>query len=223
MSERTNSRISRKKAQRQLRMKRILLTASLMVLVAVVSIGGTIAWLQDDTTTITNTFAPTGIDIALTETTDVENNTFDLIPSKSYQKDPVVRVENSTNVDVYLFVKFEELGNPDTYLTYDSALNDANSGWTQGADTDGIPKDVWYRTVPASANAEDREWHLLNEVSNGKNVTVKEELGEAITMPAANTVKLQYTAYAIQTAGFESNVAAAWAQASSQASGSANP
>lgn len=207
MSERTNSRTSRKKAQRQLRMKRVLLTASLMVLVAVVSIGGTIAWLQD-TETITNTFAPTGIDITLEETVE---NEFDLIPSKEYEKDPVVGVEASTNVDVYLFVKFEELGNPRNYLEYTSLLNE-DEGWTPISGE----SNVWYREVPASTT--DQEWHLLA----GDKVTVLDSLTKD-DMPNANEVQLKYTAYAIQTAGFETDVAAAWTQASSQASGSANP
>ena len=216
MSEHTNSRTSRKKAQRQLRIKRVLLTASLMVLVAVVSIGGTIAWLQDDTEAITNTFAPTGIDITLDETVE---NEFALIPSKEYPKDPIVTVVgNEKNVDIYLFVKFEELA-PDNkttrdYLDYTSTL-DTTNGWTQG-DGNTIPDDVWYRTVPASTT--DQEWHLLA----GDKVTVLDSLTKD-DMPNANEVQLKYTAYAIQTAGFESNVAAAWAQASSQASGSANP
>ncbi|MBP3453419.1 MAG: hypothetical protein J6M20_06865 [Clostridia bacterium] len=205
MSERTNSRISRKKAQRQLRMKRVLLTASLMVLVAVVSIGGTIAWLQDGTTTITNTFAPTGIDIELTET---KNGPYKLIPGEEFDKNPIVTVVGSEkNVDIYLFVKFEEIapGSKTTrnYLDYTSTLNTDNE-WTQG-DGNTIPKDVWYRTVSASTT--DQEWHLLA----GDKVTVLDSLTKE-NMPNANEVQLKYTAYAIQTAGFE-NAAAAWAVA----------
>lgn len=209
MSERTNSRTSRKKAQRQLRMKRVLLTASLMVLVAVVSIGGTIAWLQDDTTTITNTFAPTGIDITLGETVE---NEFDLIPSKEYKKDPIVTVVgNEKNVEIYLFVKFEELAptNKTTkdYLNYTSLLN-ATNGWKQGDGTD-IPDNVWYRTVPAFAT--DQKWNLLAD----DKVTVLESLTKD-DMPNANEVQLKYTAYAIQTAGFDT-VADAWTQISTSA------
>ena len=197
MSERNNSRISRKKAQRQLRMKRVLLTASLMVLVAVVSIGGTIAWLQDGTETITNTFAPTGIGITLKETVE---NEFDLIPSKEYKKDPVVTVVGSDkNVDIYLFVKFEEIAptgkTPKDYLNYTSTLTTANA-WTQGDGTN-IPTDVWYRTVSASESA--TSWNLLVD----DKVTVKDTLTKTDMPVNADDVKLQYTAYAIQTAGFD--------------------
>lgn len=196
MSERNNSRISRKKAQRQLRMKRVLLTASLMVLVAVVSIGGTIAWLQDGTETITNTFAPTGIDITLTETA---NGPYKLIPGEEFDKNPIVTVVGSEkNVDIYLFVKFEEIapGSKTTrnYLDYTSTLNTDNE-WTQG-DGNTIPKDVWYRTVPASTT--DQKWNLLAD----DKVTVLDSLTKD-DMPDANEVQLKYTAYAIQTAGFD--------------------
>lgn len=210
MNERTNSRISRKKAQRQLRMKRILLTASLMVLVAVVSIGGTIAWLQDNTDTITNTFAPTGIGITLEETVDDE---FKLIPSKEYKKDPVVTVVGSDkNVDIYLFVKFEEIAptgkTPKDYLNYTSTLTTANA-WTQGDGTN-IPTDVWYRTVSASKSS--TSWNLLAD----DKVTVKDTLTKTDMPVNADDVKLQYTAYAIQTAGFDT-VADAWTQISTPA------
>ena len=210
MNERTNSRISRKKAQRQLRMKRILLTASLMVLVAVVSIGGTIAWLEDNTDTITNTFAPTGIGITLEETVDDE---FKLIPSKEYKKDPVVTVVGSDkNVDIYLFVKFEEIAptgkTPKDYLNYTSTLTTANA-WTQGDGTN-IPTDVWYRTVSASKSS--TSWNLLAD----DKVTVKDTLTKTDMPVNADDVKLQYTAYAIQTAGFDT-VADAWTQISTPA------
>lgn len=197
MSERTNSRTSRKKAQRQLRMKRVLLTASLMVLVAVVSIGGTIAWLQDGTETITNTFAPTGIGITLTET---KNGPYKLIPGEEYDKNPTVSVLEKTDVDIYLFVKFVEEGTPDTYLDYTSSLN-ADKGWTLVTGE----SDVWYRKVAAGATV--RNWELLDD----NKVTVKTTL-EKEQMPDPDKVKLSYTAYAIQTAGFE-DAAAAWAVA----------
>lgn len=209
MSDRTNTRIARKQAQRQLRVKRTLITLSLMVLVAVVSIGGTIAWLQDGTETITNTFAPTGIEITLTETFDGtetdDGAEFDIVPSKAYQKDPVVTVVGSkTDVDVYLFVKFEETGEPGKYFEY--SFND--TGWEK---VPGVnPDNVWYRAVPASTA--DQSWHLLNELADasGKHIRVKSGVKET-DMTAASAAELKFTAYAIQTAGFEGNVANAWA------------
>lgn len=208
MSDRTNTRIARKQAQRQLRVKRTLITLSLMVLVAVVSIGGTIAWLQDGTETITNTFAPTGIEITLKEITDDGETTdgaeFDIVPSKEYKKDPVVTVDGSkTDVDVYLFVKFEEKGSPKDYFDYE--FNSA--GWTQG--TGEIPANVWYRTVLTTDDK--KSWHLLSELTEGseKHIKVKSDVEET-DMTAASAAELKFTAYAIQVAGFEGKVADAW-------------
>ena len=54
--------------------RRILLLVGLMSLVAVISIGGTIAWLTDQTDAVTNTFTATDIEITLTETPNTDTN-----------------------------------------------------------------------------------------------------------------------------------------------------
>ena len=112
-----------------------------VVLVLCCAVGGTLAWLTDKTGEVKNTFSPSDINITLTETpnTDTDGNgendawKADMIPGFSYTKDPVVTVKGDS-VDCYLFVKFEEKGNPDTYLKYTSTLTVAN-GWTQGDGT----------------------------------------------------------------------------------------
>lgn len=197
--------------------RRILLLVGLMSLVAVISIGGTIAWLTDSTDAVTNTFTAAGIDIALTETKAPDGSALangaqwsaQLIPGKIYSKDPTVSVVSTTDVDVYLFVKFEE--DAKDYLDYTSTLTEDN-GWTNG-DGVGIPKNVWYRVV--KVNDEKKSWNLLD----GDKVTVKTSIVKKgtdvagtnnIAMPSGNTT-LRYTAYAIQTEGFES-AAAAWAK-----------
>lgn len=205
--------------------RRILLLVGLMSLVAVISIGGTIAWLTDSTGPVTNTFTTADVDISLTETwnTDTDKNgTNDswqaqLIPGKEYSKNPKVEVLDSTDVDVYLFVKFEE--DAKDYLNYTSLLTDRN-GWTKGDGTD-IPDNVWYRTV--AKDAATKSWELLAD----NKVTVKEDLLKSVpeneqvegeTYMPATSVTLKYTAYAIQTEGFNtatSTVADAWAKVSS--------
>lgn len=201
--------------------RRILLLVGLMSLVAVISIGGTIAWLTDKTDAVTNTFTAAGIDIDLTETKAPDGNVLadgaqwsaQLIPGKIYSKDPTVSVVSTTDVDVYLFVKFEE--DAKDYLDYTSTLTEDN-GWTNG-DGVGIPKNVWYRVV--KANDKTKSWKLLD----GDKVTVKTSIVKKgtdvagtnnIAMPSGNTT-LRYTAYAIQTEGFNtatSTVADAWAE-----------
>ncbi len=168
-----------------------------VVLVLCCAVGGTLAWLTDKTDEVKNVFTPAGIEVTLTETpnTDTNNDSkadawkADMIPGFSYTKDPVVTVKGGS-VDCYLFVKFEENGDPTKYLTYTSTLNVAN-GWTQGDGTD-IPSNVWYREVSASDT--DQSWHLL------LNDTIAVD-GAAVTegnMTQAAAAELVYTAYATQ-------------------------
>lgn len=187
-----------------------LLLAMVMVLGA--TIGVTLAWLTDETDSVTNTFTVGDIKIELKETWNADGDDDDttndhweaqLIPGKEYKKDPVVSVdETKTNVDCYLFVKFEEKNTPTTYLTYTSTLTAIN-GWTLVKDT----TNVWYRVVKTDADV--KSWHLLE----GDKVTVNTTLTKE-GMPAANaTPELVYTAYAIQEEGFETPELA-WAEVS---------
>lgn len=180
---------------------------SLVVAVSLVIgclLGGTLAWLTDKTDTVTNTFTVGDVEITLTETpnadsddNDTENDIWQaqMIPGNTYAKDPVVSVTGKTNVDCYLFVKFEEKNSASTYLTYTSLLTDAK-GWTQGDGTD-IPTNVWYRTV--GKNDDVKTWNLLggNEKFPEGCVTIKTSV-TADNMEAAAKAELVYTAYATQ-------------------------
>lgn len=185
-----------------------------VVLVLCCAVGGTLAWLTDKTGEVKNTFSPSDINITLTETpnTDTDGNgendawKADMIPGFSYTKDPVVTVEDDS-VDCYLFVKFEEKGNPATYLTYNSTLTAAN-GWTQG-DSTSIPSNVWYRVVKAGDTT--KSWNLLD----GNTIAVKDTVTKDNMATAANA-ELVYTAYATQlyeSNGVEFTAAKAWANA----------
>lgn len=198
-----------KKRNARRRTRNVLLIVSMMLVVAMASVGGTLAWLTASTTEIVNTFSPSDIGITLTETSA---NEFKLVPGVEYTKDPVVAVDTTkTDVDIYLFVKFDEVNSPATYLDYTSTLSTAN-GWTQGDGTD-IPANVWYRVVEYGKTP--TSWPLLD----GDKVTVKSSL-EKTDMPSVSAKpQLKYTAYAIQYEGFETNPAGAWTQAQSTASG----
>ena len=92
-----------------------------LVLVFGAAVGGTIAYLTDTTDPVTNTFTVGKVDITLTETFNTDTNNdqkndawqAQLIPGTTYAKDPVVTVTNDSE-DCWLFVKFEEIGNPPT-------------------------------------------------------------------------------------------------------------
>jgi len=196
-------------------MKKKVLSIVAVVLVLCCAIGGTLAWLTAKSDVVTNTFAPSDINITLTETpnTDTDNDgkadawKADMIPGFSYAKDPVVTVKGGS-VDCYLFVKFEENGNPATYLTYTSTLTTAN-GWTQGDDTN-IPSNVWYRVVKATDTT--KTWNLLA----GDTIAVKDTVTKDNMATAANA-ELVYTAYATQlykSNGVEFSAAEAWTNAS---------
>ena len=229
-----NKQNARKQAQRRARQRkqrnrRIALTACLMIAVMVASIGGTLAWLTDQTTPVTNTFTAADIAIDLYETKNPDGNTVDvdedrnpdhitewkpqIIPGKTYAKNPVVEViRTATDVDIYLFVKFEEGSKNSTYLTYSSKLTEPNSGWTKLTGVTGVDN-VWYRVVTTS---EDNPKYQLLAGKDGfldGYVTVKDTVDKAAASNADDiaNVKLVYTAYAIQRDGFD-DPAAAWNQ-----------
>lgn len=190
-------------------MKKKLTTVLAIVLVVALSVAGTYAYLTDTTGPVVNTFTVGNVNIDLTETFNTDTNNDNkpdawqaqLIPGKEYTKDPVVTVKGGSE-KCYLFVKFDEIGNPADYLTYTSLL--AAPAWTQGDDTD-IPANVWYRVVDKSAT--DTTFHLLD----GDTVTIKNTVTNE-NMEAASGAKLAYTAYACQFEGM--TAAQAWAEVS---------
>ena len=174
-------------------------------------IGGTMAWLTDETPGIVNTFTDSDIEITLTETGAENNaNSYKMVPGYTISKDPKVTVETGSE-KCYLFVKLEKSENFDSFLTYEIA-----AGWTQLTDAEGKNVDgVYYRTVEASDA--DQEFEVL---ANNQ-VTVK---GEGVTKEMMNALteqtypKLTVTAYASQfnkTATESFDVNTAWTNISS--------
>ena len=177
-----------------------------IVMVFGVTVGTTLAYLLDTTDTIANTFTVGAVDITLEETFNAksdnsasENDVWvaQVVPGTEYVKDPVVTVEDTTNVDCYLFVKFEEVGSPADYFTYDSTLDDGE--WTL---VDG-ETNVWYREV--GKDDATKSWHLL---ANDK-IAVKTDVEEA-DMKEAAAAELVYTAFAVQKDNL--TVDKAWAE-----------
>lgn len=171
-----------------------------LAFVAVLGIGGTIAWLTDDSGPVTNTFTVGDVEITLTESPLNEDgtygdpqegtsNAYQMIPGTTYTKDPKVTVDKKSEA-CFLFVKFEEVDNPAMYLEYESTLTTAN-GWTQGDGTN-IPANVWWRVV-TNADA-DQSWNLLEH----DQITVSAENVTKSNVATASQAKLIYTAYAVQ-------------------------
>ena len=166
------------------------------------TVGGTLAWLMDKTTSVVNTFTVGDINITLTENaTD-----FKMIPGNTITKDPVITVEGGSEA-CWLFVKIEETESQDsqivngsdnktedTYIIYD-LVND----WTQ---LNGNPG-VYYRSV--GALAEDQTFKVLAEDKvSVPNTVSKDMLNELSKDPDPLVLELSFTAYAVQSANVDS-------------------
>ena len=173
---------------------------ALLLAIAIVVVGvvaGTVAWLTDQTPSVTNTFTTSDINIELKET----KNNFQMIPGWNIEKDPKVTVKAGSEA-CYLFVKLEKSENFNQYMTYDMA-----KGWTELQGYAG----VYYRKVAAATT--DTTYEVLKD----NQVTVKDTVTKAQmnALTAADTCPiLTVTAYASQL--YKNNTetftaAAAWA------------
>lgn len=194
---------------------KVLVAALSVVLVVCLSVAGTLAYLQVKTSEVVNTFAPSNIDLKLEETT---GSTYKMVPGVAMDKNPTVTV--SGDVDAYVFVKIDEAGSVtvsgteytlDDFLTYAIA-----AGWTileEKPDSNGNETIVIYRDV--AANATEKTFSVLEGDKVTTNAGVTKQMMNAYT---DGSIKLTFTAYAIQKAGFADNLAGAWAEAQGQTS-----
>lgn len=177
-------------------MKKKLLVVSLCAIIAIMAIAGSsLAWLQDSTVTITNTFTEGKVDIDLTETTGEK---YQLIPGNTLPKDPTVTVVKGSEA-CYLYVKVVETNGVGEYIDY--AIAD---GWLPLTGVSG----VYYREVSKN-DADDQTFAVLKD-----NQVVVESDVNMTDMSTIATAKpeLKFTAYAIQKAN-TGDAAAAWATA----------
>lgn len=172
------------------------------------AIGGTVAWLTDKTTAVTNTFTYGDINITLTENKPA-NQQAKIIPGVDIEKDPKVTVKKDSEA-CWLFVKVEKAG---TFLEGKVTYSIAD-GWTQDDGTN-IPANVYYREVDA-VTADSSFYILAGDTTypNGV-VKVSENLtkAEVNAITAENQPTLTFTAYAVQKDGI-STAADAWAKVS---------
>lgn len=167
------------------------LVLALTLLVAGV-VGGTLAWLTDQTAEVKNTFTVGDINIGLTETTA----DYKMVPGNTIAKDPTVTVKANSEA-CWLFVKVTESTDLKDFITYAIA-----EGWTALPGVDG----VYSREVPASAA--DQTFSVLA----GDAVTVNSDVTkEMLTAKDFANPTLTFKAYAVQ----KDNVASAsdaWAK-----------
>ncbi len=167
------------------------LVLALTLLVAGV-VGGTLAWLTDQTAEVKNTFTVGDINIGLTETTA----DYKMVPGNTIAKDPTVTVKANSEA-CWLFVQVTESTDLKDFITYAIA-----EGWTALPGVDG----VYYREVPASAA--DQTFSVLA----GDAVTVKSDVTRTMLETAkTDAPTLTFKAYAIQKDHF-ATADAAWAK-----------
>ena len=176
-------------------MKKTLTVIIALVLVVVMSVAGTVAYLTASTGPVVNTFTVGNIDITLAETaTD-----FKMVPGNDIAKDPKVTVVGGSEA-CWLFVKVEKSGNLDSFVTYSIA-----DGWTA---LTGV-SDVYYREVAASESNQ-----VFSVLANDK-VTVKDtvtkDMMDALNIEGAIQPTLTFTAYAVQKDNI-ADAATAWTE-----------
>lgn len=156
--------------------KTLALVLALTLLVAGV-VGGTLAWLTDQTDEVKNTFTVGDINIDLAETT----TNYKMVPGNTIAKDPTVTVKANSEA-CWLFVQVTESENLNNFITYTIA-----NGWTE------LESGVYYREVPASDA--DQTFPVLA----GNAVTVKSDVTkEMLENAKTNAPTLTFKAYAVQ-------------------------
>lgn len=194
-----------------------------LVLLVGCAIGGTVAWLTDETQQVVNTFTVGNIKIELKETdskqdTDgnVNTNSYKMVPGNTIEKDPKVTVKGGSEA-CWLFVKVAESENLDEFITYvvDEATEENEDGWT------AVPNHAGYYYREVATSTTDQNFAVIgNKGFDGKGnfvankvlvkTTVTKEKMEDLKAQDATQPTLTFTAAAVQRANI-ADVAAAWA------------
>lgn len=164
-------------------MKKTLTVVIALVLVVVMSVAGTVAYLTASTGPIKNTFTVGNIDISLAES---ENLNLKMVPGSDIAKDPKVTVVGGSEA-CWLFVKVEKSTVLDNYVTYNIA-----DGWTVLPGFDG----VYYREV--STKTEDQVFDVLAGNIVTVKSTVTKTMMDDLGKDGATQPELTFTAYAVQ-------------------------
>ena len=222
------------RGNRQMGYKSVAVLLALVLLMGTV-VGGTLAWLLDQTDPVTNTFTVGNINLDLYEHTRdkngylTENETkkledYKILPGTSEKKDPTVEIlANSDNC--YVFVQVQEISN-DTgnaaadgvatkYITYTVD----NSVWSPLLDdNDHVHVNgayVYYATTNYETQASDKHYNVLKDqtVSYSEDLT-KTDMDKLYTYNDDGTVKsttkpqLIFKAFAVQKEAANDELAA---------------
>lgn len=183
--------------------KRTMALLLALTLVVGAAVGGTIAWLTDETEKVENTFTAGNIDIDLTET-DADNdgktneNSYKMVPGNIIEKDPLVTVKKDSEA-CWLFVQVKESDDKKfgDYMEYTMA-----DGWMELGDG------VYYREVPATTDAAADFQVLANDQVKVKDSVTKDMMN---ILTAENYPTLTFKAFAVQKDNI-ADATTAWAQ-----------
>ncbi len=217
--------------------KKTLTIAIALVLVVALAVGATYAYLTAQTTAVTNTFTAGGAvatsDLTLKEHSvtqnadgsytldkdtyvkDGEGNSYVVLPGVNLPKDPTVTVAKSTGT-YYLFVTVEKgagFMGQDAPLSYTTA-SDWKSMTISGSDVANKELYVYSVTtdgtttyIQPQSNTSVSHAILAGIVDDSVN-TIKVSDGENALQLGESGSELKFTAYACQSAGFATPVAA---------------
>ena len=207
-------------------MKKTLTVILALVLVVVMSVAGTVAYLTSSDT-VTNTFTVGNVQIKLDEAkanpdgTLVENadrvkaNSYKLIPGHTYNKDPMVTVlKGSESSYVKMTVTFTKAAELDAIFApngaemtsifngYDSA-NWIYKGNTEDTEKNTRTYEFWYKEAVAAPTADVALDALFDSITVPGTITNKQ-------LATIEGMTITVNAYAIQADSF-ANAEAAWA------------
>lgn len=216
---------ARKARQRKARNRRVLTTVALMLVVCIASIGGTIAWLQDTTTPVVNTFSTSDINIWMTETVNgetkkttategIDNDFFKMVPGTSEPKDPRV-VIGAGSEDSWVFLKvtetIEEGHRFNDYIEYEI---DANNWSELTGVTPAAGEKIYYCKYSQRDDTDIVIKVLKDEKVSYPTSITKEDMEALQVKPDTSYVpeipSLSFEAYAVQMATFEDQPLAAY-------------
>ena len=190
--------------------KKIVLMVLSFVLVAVVSVAGTLAYLKDSTDEVVNTFTVGEVDIELTETPNTDDDTWEgkLVPGREIAKDPKVTVAADSE-DCWIFIEVIEENNTAGIVKWEPA-----TGWDLLTDVVGPHRGKVY--AYNAIQTKNAQVYFLKDITASPTDATNTN-GSVYIDPAfeglaegAQTPKLTFYAYAVQSEGF-TTAAAAWA------------
>ncbi len=137
--------------------KSVVAVIAAVALTAVLSVGGTLAYLSKVTETKTNTFTSSkDISTELTETEWNENSGKDYTPGKAIAKNPVMK-NDSTDEEIYVAVKLDFVGSDGKKTNYENfkkyaSVDEFSANWSK-IKTNSDGSELWVYKVNGSADA----------------------------------------------------------------------